>query len=75
MATKWVRPEHSHEAEDEASLATETGVSAVGASRLKGGCSQDWLPHKAAEPQPNGRGIWQQADFANRPQVLATCPT
>jgi hypothetical protein len=27
------------------SLATETRASAVGASRLKGGCSQDWLPH------------------------------
>jgi hypothetical protein len=28
-----------------ASLATDTGASALGASRLKGGCSQDWLPH------------------------------
>jgi hypothetical protein len=28
-----------------ASLAMETRASAVEASRLKGGCSQDWLPH------------------------------
>ena len=25
---------------------------ATGKSRLKGGCSQEWLPHGAAEPQP-----------------------
>jgi hypothetical protein len=28
-----------------ASLATETEASAGEESRLKGGCSQDWLPH------------------------------
>ena len=31
-----------------ASLATETKASAVGASRLKAGCSQDWLPPRAS---------------------------
>jgi hypothetical protein len=45
-----------------ASLAAETGESRDEESRLKAGCSQDWLPHKA------GR-------FANRPQVWTTCPT
>jgi len=29
-----------------ASLAVENRASAAGASRLKAGCSQDWLPHK-----------------------------
>ena len=43
------------------SLAAETGESRDEESRLKGGCSQDWLPHKA------GR-------FANRPQVCQPAP-
>jgi len=30
-----------------ASLAAETRAAAAGASRLKAGCSQDWLPHNA----------------------------
>src|SRR5271155_3484320 len=30
-----------------ASLAAETNESQNGESRLKAGCSQDWLPHKA----------------------------
>src|SRR5271154_1689239 len=30
-----------------ASLAAETNESRDGESRLKAGCSQDWLPHKA----------------------------
>jgi len=28
----------------------------------KAGCSQDWLPHRAAEPQPHGRCHSEQAD-------------
>jgi hypothetical protein len=32
------------------SLAAETGWCAVEKSRLKAGCSQDWLPHKAPPP-------------------------
>ena len=34
-----------------ASLAAETRASAVGASRLKAGCSQDWLPHNATNSE------------------------
>src|SRR5580700_81657 len=33
------------------SLAAETGECASEESRLKAGCSQDWLPHKARMPQ------------------------
>jgi hypothetical protein len=40
-----LRIHRSGERSRRASLATETRASAVGASRLKGGCSQDWLPH------------------------------
>ena len=42
-----------------ASLASETGGCTDEKSRLKAGCSQDWLPHKAASPQP--RQAWHLA--------------
>src|ERR1700678_1089038 len=37
-----------------ASLAAETGESQGEESRLKAGCSQDWLPHKAGRSQRLG---------------------
>jgi hypothetical protein len=39
-----------------------------GSCRLKGGCSQDWLPHKAAEPHKNRRRQDRQ-----RYQFAAAC--
>jgi len=50
-----------------ASLAAETRAFAVGASRLKAGCSQDWLPHKAASR--SGIMIGAGKPINNRPQV------
>ena len=58
-----------------ASFAAETMASAAGGSRLKTGCSQDWLPHNGLQNQRTCGGFRESLNAARKCPEGAQCAT